>query len=326
MRLSRKREGVRKKDMNAMINAMQIDRLIDAIDRTGNPTALGLDTRVEYLPPSMLENNTSEEAIFTFNRGLIDALADVVPCVKVQAAYYETLGVAGMKLFRDTLLYAEERGMVVIADVKRNDIGATAEVYAAAYLGGKENEAPFGADFVTINAYLGTDGIAPFLSACEKTGKGIFVLVRTSNPSAGEFQDLILRGGEGGSRPLYEHVGLKVAQWGEALMGRCGYSSVGAVVGATWPEEGKKLRALLPHVFFLIPGYGAQGATAQDLAGCFDAQGRGAVVNASRSLLCAHKKRKTDDFAAAARDEALRMRDDLRAAIGRFRDIPGPRS
>ena len=313
---------------------MRIDRLIEAIERTGNPTALGLDPRVEYLPPSMLEkleNNAIEEALFAFNRGLIDALADVVPCVKVQSAYYEMLGVAGMKLFRDTLLYAKEKGMIVIADVKRNDIGATAEVYAAAYLdgeGGGETPlslAPFSADFITINAYLGTDGVVPFLSACEKTGKGVFVLVRTSNPSAGEFQDLILRSGQGGSRPLYEHVGLKVAQWGEALMGRYHYSSVGAVVGATWPEEGKRLRALLPHVFFLIPGYGAQGATAQDLAGCFDAQGRGAVVNASRSLLCAHKKRNTDDFAAAARDEALRMRDGLRGAIKRFGDT-GPRS
>jgi orotidine-5'-phosphate decarboxylase len=305
------------------MSMMQIDRLIEAIERTGNPTALGLDTRVEYLPPSMLENlenlggNAVEEALFAFNRGLIDALADVVPCVKVQVAYYEMLGVAGMRLFRDTLLCAEERGMIVIADVKRNDIGTTAEVYAAAYLSGKgsKGKAPFSSDFVTINAYFGADGIAPFLSACEETGKGIFVLVRTSNPSAGEFQDLILRDGQGGSRPLYEHVGLKVAQWGEGLMGRYGYSSVGAVVGATWPEEGKKLRALLPHVFFLIPGYGAQGAGAQDLAGCFDAQGRGVVVNASRSLLCAHKKRNTDDFAAAARDEALRMRDDLRRAI-----------
>ena len=303
------------------MSAMQIDRLIEAIERTGNPTALGLDTRVEYLPPSMLnelkrEDNTIEEALFAFNCGLIDALADVVPCIKVQVAYYEMLGVAGMKLFRDTLLYAEKKGMIVIADVKRNDIGSTAETYAAAYL--QDNAflgTPFFSDFVTINAYFGADGVAPFLSACEKNGKGVFILVRTSNPSAGEFQDLIIRDDEGGARPLYEHVGLKVAQWGEILMGRNHYSSVGAVVGATWPDEGKKLRNLLPHVFFLVPGYGVQGAMAQDLTGYFDPQGRGAIVNASRSLLCAHKKRKTNDFVAAARDEALRMRDDLRAAI-----------
>ncbi|MDR1979476.1 MAG: orotidine-5'-phosphate decarboxylase [Synergistaceae bacterium] len=302
------------------MNMTRIDRLIEAIERTGNPTALGLDTRVEYLPQEMLENRTVEEAIYAFNRGLIDALSDVVPCVKVQIACYERLGVAGMKLFRDTLLYAGEKGMVIIADVKRNDIGVTAEDYAAAYLGGEaiggeaiKGEAPFPADFVTVNAYLGTDGIAPFLAACEKSGGGIFVLVRTSNPSAEEFQDLIVQGDE--PRPLYEHVGLKVARWGEALMGHHGYSSVGAVVGATWPEEGKRLRALLPRTFFLIPGYGAQGAAAQDLAGCFGRDARGAVVNASRSLLCAHKKRKTGDFAAAARDEALRMKEDLRAAL-----------
>jgi orotidine-5'-phosphate decarboxylase len=309
----------------------QIDRLIEAIDRTENPTALGLDTRIEYLPQSMLENASPEDAIYTFNRGLIDALADVVPCVKVQVAYYEMLGVAGMRLFRDTLIYAREKGMVVIADVKRNDIGTTAEAYAAAYLGGSSvqgsnaqgDNVPFPADFVTVNAYFGTDGVAPFLSACEKTGKGIFLLLRTSNPSAGEFQDLIVQGGDGqGSTPreprlFYEHVGLQVAQWGEPLMGRYDYSSVGAVVGATWPEEGKNLRSLLPHVFFLVPGYGAQGATAQDLTGCFDEEGRGAIVNASRSLLCAHRKLETSDFASAARDEALRMRDDLRAAITR---------
>ncbi|MDR2181029.1 MAG: orotidine-5'-phosphate decarboxylase [Synergistaceae bacterium] len=327
------------------MSTLAIDRLTEAIERTGNPTALGLDTRIEYLPPSMLkdlgdigslenmeylanmgnnpENDAVEEALFTFNRGLIDALADLVPCVKVQVAYYEMLGVTGMKLFRKTLLYAKEKGMIVIADVKRNDIGSTAEIYASAYLKGGSFSAGAGfpADFVTINAYFGVDGVAPFLSACEKNGTGIFVLVRTSNPSAGEFQDLIVRdaqgvkGGQGDERPLYEQVGLKVAQWGEALMGRCGYSSVGAVVGATWPEEGKRLRALLPRVFFLVPGYGVQGATARDLVGCFDGQGRGAIVNASRSLICAHKNRKTDDFASAARDEALRMRDDLRRAI-----------
>jgi orotidine-5'-phosphate decarboxylase len=254
----------------------------------------------------------SARVIYDFNVALLDALADIVPCVKVQAACYEMLGVVGMELFRDTLLYARGKGMVTIADVKRNDIGATAEAYASAYL---PEGAPFPADFVTVNAYLGTDGIAPFLTECQKSGKGIFVLVRTSNPSAGEFQDLVAKDGEGIDRPLYEHMGLKVAQWGEDLMGDLGYSSVGAVVGATWPEEGKRLRTLLPGTFFLVPGYGAQGATAQDLAGCF-AQGGGAVVNASRSLLCAHKARKTEDFAGAAREEALRMRDDLRAATG----------
>jgi orotidine-5'-phosphate decarboxylase len=304
-----------------------IDRLIEAIEEKGNPTALGLDTRVEYLPRPLREElsraeagtpdrekyrEKAAEALLFFNQTLIDALSDLIPCVKVQVAHYEMWGVPGMEAFRRTLVYARQKGMVTIADVKRNDIGATAEAYAAAYLG---EDAPFPADFVTLNGYLGLDGISPFLDACRKNGTGVFVLVRTSNPSAGEFQDVIVQDASGPARPLYEQVGLKVAQWGEALMGRYGYSSVGAVVGATWPEEGKKLRSLLPHALFRAPGYGAQGATARDLAGYSGPKGRGLVVNASRSLLRAHQKRNTDDFAAAARDEALRMRDDLRAAL-----------
>ena len=291
---------------------MKIDLLIEAIERMGNPTALGLDTRIEYLPQQLTKELSNAEAILMYNRAMVDALADIVPCVKAQAACYEMLGAEGMEVFRDTLLYARDKGMITIADVKRNDIGSTAEAYAAAYLSG---DAPFPADFVTLNAYLGLDGIKPFLDVCEKNGGGIFALVRTSNPSAGEFQDLLVRGEDGSTRPLYECVGLKVAEWGESFIGTHGYSSVGAVVGATWPEEGKKLRTMLPNTFFLVPGYGAQGAGAKDIAGCFDGHGSGAVVNASRSLLCAHKKLKTDDFAAAARDEALRMRDDLRAGI-----------
>lgn len=311
------------KNENMKNGMTSIDRLIEAIDGTGNPTALGLDTRIEYLPPSLLRSASEEksagstkevcDAIRGFNYAMIDALADIVPCVKVQVACYEMLGVPGMELFRDTLVRARQKGMITIADVKRNDIGSTAEAYAAAYLAGET--APFPADFATVNPYLGTDGVAPFLEACRKHGGGIFVLVRTSNPSAGEFQDLSTEAENDEKRPLYERVGLQVGRWGEDLTGRQGYSSVGAVVGATWPEESKKLRTLLPRTFFLVPGYGAQGATAKDLAGCFDASGRGAVVNASRSLLCAYKKRGTEDFASAARDEALRMREDLRGAI-----------
>ena len=297
----------------------QVDRLIEAIGRTGNPTALGLDTRLSYLPVSYREkffsgspdgeetNEKAIEAVFSFNRALIDTLCPIVPCVKIQVAYYEMLGVPGMRLFRDTLLYARQKGMVTIADVKRNDIGATAEAYAATYL---SSEAPFPADFVTLNAYLGSDGITPFLEGCKKTGGGVFILVRTSNPSARELQDLLVEG-----RPLYERLGEKVALWGESLMGEHGYSSVGAVVGATWPEEGARLRKILPHTFFLVPGYGAQGATARDLRGCFDSRGNGAIVNASRSLLCAHQKKESDDFTTAAYEEALRMRDDIRSAL-----------
>ncbi|GHV37833.1 orotidine 5'-phosphate decarboxylase [Synergistales bacterium] len=284
-----------------------IDRLIDKIERLGNPTALGLDMRVEYLPPSFDVTKDATKAVYDFNRALIDATLDVVPCVKAQVACYEMLGLAGMKVFRDTLLYARERGMITIADVKRNDIGATAEAYAAAYFG---PDAAFPADFVTLNPYLGIDGIAPFLARCELYGNGVFSLVRTSNKSAGDFQDLKIDG-----RRLYEIVGEKTGEWGKDLIGSHGYSSLGAVVGATWPEESKKLRTALPHTFFLVPGYGAQGATAKDLSGCFDAQGRGAVINASRSLLLAYKKRDASDFAAATRDEAVRMRDEIRKEI-----------
>jgi orotidine-5'-phosphate decarboxylase len=305
----------------------QIDRLIEAIESTGNPSALGLDTRLEYLPKTALEalppegertEDDAADAVCAFNRALIDALADIVPCVKVQVAYYETLGVAGMRAFRDTLIYARRCGMVTIADVKRGDIGATAEAYAAAYFG---PSAPFPADFVTLNGYLGIDGILPFLKLCELYGNGVFVLARTSNPSAGDFQNLLCAGGSQEASPLYELVGEKIAAWGEseALMGTHGYSSVGAVVGATWPEEGKRLRSLLSHTFFLVPGYGAQGATARDLRGCFSGGGSaswgGALVNASRSLLCAHQKRGAEDFASAARDEALRMRGEIRGAL-----------
>lgn len=295
---------------------MRIDRLIEAVERTGNPSVLGLDPQPDYLPQSLQNtlppenertNEQTAQAIYSFNCALIDALCDIVPCAKLQAAWYEVLGPEGMLLFRNTLLYARQKGMSTIADVKRNDIGISAEAYAACYFGEK---APFPADFVTLNAYLGSDGIAPFLAQCEQNGNGVFVLVRTSNPSAGEFQDLSID-----NRPLYELMGERVAQWGEALTGKHGYSSVGAVVGATWSEEGKKLRALLPRTFFLVPGYGAQGATAQDLRGCFDVNGSGAIVNASRSLMCAYKKRGTQDFAAAARDEALKMRDEIRAVL-----------
>ena len=289
----------------------KIDRLIESIERTGNPTALGLDTRAEYLPKGLAGEFPVAEAILRFNRALIDALSDMVSCVKIQVAFYEMLGLEGMEVFRETLLYSREKGMLTIADVKRNDIGSTAEGYAAAYLHG---DSPFPADFVTINPYLGFDGIKPFLDVCQESGGGVFVLARTSNPSAVEFQDLPVQCA-GSSTPFYMHVGRKIGEWGEDFIGEHGYSSVGAVVGATWPEDGKALRSLLPHTFFLVPGFGAQGGAARDISGCFDKNGRGAVVNASRSLLCAHQKRNTEDFAAAARDEALNMRDQLRAAI-----------
>jgi orotidine-5'-phosphate decarboxylase len=299
---------------------MMIDRLTRAIRDIGNPTALGLDTRIEYVPESFAGTRYKDGAsvpdvISAFNLALLEGLRDLIPCVKIQAAYYEMLGPEGMSCLKRTLDAARRLGYVTITDAKRGDIGATASAYSSAYIG---ESAQFLSDFITVNPYLGIDGVAPFLEDCRKTGRGIFVLVKTSNPSSGEFQDLPLKDG----RCLYEHVADKVSEWGRDLIGEEGYSSAGAVVGATYPLQGAALRRKLTHTFFLLPGYGAQGASAADLAGCFDKDGGGAVANASRSLICAHKKNAAhkDDFVAAAREEAIRMRDGIREALNHARD------
>ncbi len=293
---------------------MQTDRLIRAIRALGNPSALGLDTRVEFVPESFarpyLEAGGPADAVRAFNFALLDGLKDLIPCVKVQAAYYELMGLPGLACMADTVAEARRLGYVVILDAKRGDIGATAAAYSGAYLA---PDAPLAADFLTVNPYLGSDGVSPFADDCRATGRGIFVLVKTSNPSSGEFQDLVT----GDGRPLFERVGERVSEWGADLIGAEGYSAVGAVVGATYPEQGARLRRRMPHTFFLLPGYGAQGASAEGLAGCFDDSGGGAVVAASRSLICAHRKAGTDDFVSAARDEAVRMRAELNAALGR---------
>lgn len=299
-----------------------MDALMERIRAMRNPSVIGLDTCLAHLPEAFAREHLppqptmedAAQALFVYNRALVDALCDIVPAVKVQAAYYEMYGQAGMQAFSRTLNYARERGLMVMADVKRNDIGATAEAYAAAYLGetvlGEGKARAFRADFATVTPYLGEDGVLPFVQACRQHDCGIFVLVKTSNPSSGQLQDLRVKG-----RALYELVGDLVAEWGSGLVGAEGYSAVGAVVGATYPAQGADLRARLPHTFFLVPGYGAQGAKGADLAGCFDAQGGGAIVNASRSILCAWKTRTDMDFAPAAREEALRMRDDLLAGL-----------
>lgn len=302
----------------------QMDLMIDRIIEKHNPTVAGLDTRVEYLPEEFIAElgigaiDTMEkaaQAILAYNKRLIKALCDIVPAVKVQIAYYEMYGVAGMKAFEETLKAAHEAGMSVMVDAKRNDIGATAEAYATSYLGKTQLPAgearAFEGDFVTVNAYLGVDGVKPFVNACEKNGGGIFVLVKTSNPSSGQLQDMKLEDG----RTVYEMMGDLVSEWGESTIGRHGYSQVGAVVGATYPEQGRELRARMKHTFFLVPGYGAQGATGKDIAGCFDEKGLGAIVNASRSLLCAWKKQPGVAFDTAARNEAIRMRNDITANI-----------
>lgn len=303
------------------------DRLSKRIQETGNPAIMGLDPVLDYIPDSILSYfraqctdpaMASGLAIYEFNRRLIDGVADLIPAIKPQLAYYEQYGVHGLEALRQTIHYAQGKGMLVVADGKRNDIGSTAEAYARAWLGETllidgSSAAIHGADALTVNAYLGLDGIQPFIDLCQRGGKGIFILVRTSNPSAGDLQDLILSDG----RPVYEAMASKVAEWGEALTGNCGYSSVGAVVGATWPLQASRLRKLMPKTLILVPGYGAQGATAEDAANSFGPDGGGAIVNASRSLMMAWKKQQMDheEFDQAARREALRMKADLRQAL-----------
>lgn len=305
---------------------MSLDSLIDKIKDRQNPTVAGLDPDFEKIPlfiknAAIREHGSGLEAaaaaIFEFNKGLIDALCDIVPAVKPQCAYYERYGWQGMRALSQTIDYAKKKGLFVITDGKRNDIGTTMEAYAYAHLGavnidGKEVE-PFGADALTVNGYLGTDGIAPLIKICKEKNKGIFVLVKTSNPSSGELQDKRLEDGQA----IYEYIGTLCEKWGEGLMGAYGYSGVGAVVGATYPQQLTRLRQKLPHTFFLVPGYGAQGGGAADVAGGFDENGLGAIVNASRSIMYAYKKEGCDekDYAAAARREAIRMRDDIVAHI-----------
>ena len=310
------------------------DRLADKIRETGNPTVLGLDPLLDYVPETICSYFreqcddpalASGLALYEFNRRLIDSTADLIPAVKLQLAYYEQYGVHGLEALRQTIQYARKKGLLVIADAKRNDIGSTASAYARAFLGktklidGSE-QAALDADAVTLNAYLGLDGIQPFLDYCGGQGRGVFILVRTSNPSAGDLQDLILSDG----RPVYELMAAKVAAWGEAYVGDRRYSPVGAVVGATWPLQAARLRQLMPRTMILVPGYGAQGATADDAARSFGPDGGGAIVNASRSLMCAWKNHQMDIslFDLAARKEAIRMKNDLCQALEK-RGKPG---
>ena len=300
---------------------MITDRLIEKIIDMQNPTCVGLDTLFDYLPDEMRAGVTTfegvAERVFEFNKKLIDTVRDVVPSVKVQIAYYEMYGVAGMKAYEETLKYAAEKDLVVIADAKRNDIGSTAACYAKTFLGetaveGKTAKA-FPSDYVTVNGYLGTDGIAPFVEECEKRDKGIFVLVKTSNPSGAEVQNLVLENG----KPMYEHMGDLVERWGESTVGKYGYSAVGAVVGATHPTEAARLRETMPHTFFLTPGYGAQGGNAQMLKSCFKADGLGGVVNNSRGILCAYRKN-GGTYYEAARAACIAMQKDLSETIGKM--------
>ena len=301
---------------------MSFDRLIARIDELKNPSVAGLDPKLEYVPRFLKDAffvkdghtlKAAAGAILAFNKALIDELCDIVPAIKPQAAYYEMYGWEGVRTLAETIRYAQQKGMYVMTDGKRNDIGATMTAYATAHLGDGVELEPFGADALTVNGYLGTDGIQPLLDVCQKYDKGIFVLAKTSNPSSGELQDRKIDG-----KSVYEIMGEMCEKWGEQQIGKYGYSAVGAVVGATYPEQLAELRAKLPHTMFLVPGYGAQGGGAKGVAGAFDANGRGAIVNSSRAIMCAYKKEENcpeEDFAKAARREAIRMRDDIMAYL-----------
>lgn len=309
---------------------MAFDRLIENIIEKQNPTVAGLDPKLDYVPASIKDacfarhGKTLEgaaAALLCFNKAIIDEIYDIVPAVKPQAAYYEMYGWQGVKALTETISYAKEKGMFVITDGKRNDIGTTMEAYATAHLGttdvaGSAIDA-FGADALTVNGYLGTDGIKPLVNICREKDKGIFVLVKTSNPSSGELQDLQLANGTS----VYEQMGRMCERWGEELGGKYGYSGVGAVVGATYPEQLAEMREKAPHTFFLVPGYGAQGGGANDAKNAFGKNGLGAIINSSRGIMCAWKKQGLgeDDFALAARNEALRMKEDILSVIGEIK-------
>ena len=301
---------------------MSFDKLQEAIIAKKNPTVAGLDPKPEYVPAHILKACYAQygetlqgaaEAIYQFNCGLMDALCDIVPAVKPQSAYYERLGWRGMEVMERTIRYAHEKGLYVIADIKRGDIGSTAEAYSDGWLGTTkvgEQECPvFEADCVTLNGYMGADSVNPFLNTCKAKDKSVFILVKTSNPGSGELQNV--SAGEGDT--VYGLMADLIEKWGAGTEGKYGYTMAGAVAGATHPEELQKIRARMPHTFLLVPGYGAQGGTAEDVQYAFQKDGHGAIVNASRSIMCAWKKTGKDgaDYQEAARNAAIAMRDDI---------------
>ncbi|HBO03785.1 MAG TPA: orotidine-5'-phosphate decarboxylase [Eubacterium sp.] len=306
-----------------------INKLVDKIKKQNAPVVVGLDPMMKFVPKHLQDAAFKEygetlegaaEAIWQFNKAIIDNIYDIVPAVKPQVAMYEQFGIPGMIAFKKTVDYCHEKDMVVIGDVKRGDIGSTSEAYAVAHLGkvkvGNKDIAAFDEDFATVNPYLGSDGINPFLKVCKEEKKGIFILVKTSNPSSGEFQDRLIDG-----RPLYEHVGEKVNEWAMQCMGD-DYSYVGAVVGATYPEMGKVLRKVMPKSFILVPGYGAQGGKAEDLVHFFNEDGLGAIVNSSRGIIAAYAKEEyakfgEANFADASRQAAIDMINDINGALNK---------
>jgi orotidine-5'-phosphate decarboxylase len=314
------------------VEIMFIDKLITQIKEKNNPTVIGLDPKLEYVPEYLKEQafkdfgislEGASRAILSFNKKIIDAVADIVPVVKPQIAYYEMYGIEGIKTFNETVAYAKSKGLLVIADGKRNDIGSTAEAYSSAFLGrtalNGDSVPVFDADALTVNPYLGYDGIKPFIDDCTRYGKGIFILVKTSNKSSGQLQDMLTQYG----KSIYEIVAEFVEDWGKTLIGEHGYSSVGAVVGATYPNQAKILRGIMKKAYILVPGYGAQGGSAKDVVHCFNRDGLGAIINASRSVMCAYQSEKWSDkysdrdFDMASRAEALRMRDEINEVINK---------
>ncbi|MGN0153449.1 MAG: orotidine-5'-phosphate decarboxylase [Lachnospiraceae bacterium] len=306
-----------------------INTLVNKISTLNAPVVVGLDPMLSYVPEHIQKaafeqyGETLEgaaEAIWQFNKAIVDATYDLIPAVKPQIAMYEQFGIPGLAAFAKTCEYCKSKGLVVIGDIKRGDIGSTSGAYAVGHLGrvqvGSKSYSGFSEDFVTVNPYLGTDGVKPFVDICKQENKGIFVLVKTSNPSSGEFQDQLVDG-----TPLYELVARKVVEWGEECMGDT-YSNVGCVVGATYPEMGKVLRKLMPKTYILVPGYGAQGGKAEDLVHYFNADGLGAIVNSSRGIIAAYKQDKyakfgAENFADASRQAVLDMIEDITGAIAK---------
>ena len=304
-----------------------IQQLIEKIKKTKAPICVGLDPMLNYIPEHILKKSYSEfgetlegaaDAIWQFNKEIVDHTYDLIPSVKPQIAMYEQFGIEGLKSYQKTVDYCQEKGLLVIGDAKRGDIGSTSAAYATGHLGkvqvGSKTYSGFHTDFLTVNPYLGTDGVKPFVDVCNSDDKGLFVLVKTSNPSSGEFQDRLIDG-----RPLYELVAEKVVEWGDTCMDG-DYSNVGAVVGATYPEMSKVLRKLMPRTYFLVPGYGAQGGTAADLAHCFNEDGLGAVVNSSRGIIAAYRQEKykqfgPEHFAEASRQAVIDMVADINSVL-----------
>ncbi len=304
-----------------------INKLVEKIQKTNAPIVVGLDPMLNYVPAHIQKKAFAEygetlegaaEAIWQFNKQIVDATYDLIPAVKPQVAMYEQFGLEGMKAFKKTVDYCHEKGLVVIGDVKRGDIGSTSEAYAVGHLGkvkvGSNSFCGFDEDFATVNPYLGSDGIKPFIKVCKEENKGLFILVKTSNPSSGEFQDRLIDG-----RPLYEWVGEQVDAWGKEHMGDS-YSYIGAVVGATYPEQGKILRKVMPKTFILVPGYGAQGGKGKDLVHFFNEDGLGAIINSSRGIIAAYKQEAyakfgAENFADASRQAVLDMIADIDGAL-----------